>query len=142
VSLYNILHGVDPDAEALLAHLGTTRGAVPRFRDCYIEDGKICLYTRMGGGNRGHWDMYETDPGANCDCPGCIAERYLPTLPGYLYNEDDDWDSTYANYYYALPASADTLPKGQDAKQGLAGTESGAVPKADAQPKSGQSHAQ
>lgn len=30
-------------------------------------------------------------------------------------------------------ASADTLPKGQDAKQGLAGTESGAVPKADAQ---------
>jgi hypothetical protein len=32
------------------------------------------------------------------------------------------------------PASCDTLPKGQDAKQGLAGTESGAVPKADAQP--------
>jgi hypothetical protein len=31
-------------------------------------------------------------------------------------------------------ASVDTLPEGQDAKRGLAGTESGAVPKADAQP--------
>ena len=30
-------------------------------------------------------------------------------------------------------ASADTLPKGQDAQQGLAGTESGAVAKPDAQ---------
>jgi hypothetical protein len=33
----------------------------------------------------------------------------------------------------ARAASADTFPKGQDAQQGLAGTESGAVPKADAQ---------
>jgi hypothetical protein len=30
-------------------------------------------------------------------------------------------------YSIPLPASDDTLPKGQDAKQGLAGTESGAV---------------
>jgi hypothetical protein len=38
------------------------------------------------------------------------------------------------------PASVDTLPKGQDAKQGLAGTEGSAVPKADAQTQPGTPH--
>jgi hypothetical protein len=55
----------------------------------------------------------------------------------------EGYDSAYSEEIYVeIPASADTLPKGHDAKQGLAGTESGAVPKADAQPKSGPSHVQ
>jgi hypothetical protein len=41
-------------------------------------------------------------------------------------------DGNHWERWVAAHASADTLPKGQDAKQGLAGTESGAVPKADA----------
>jgi hypothetical protein len=39
-----------------------------------------------------------------------------------------------------LDASVDTLPKGQDAKQGLAGTEGSAVPKADAETQPGTPH--
>ena len=100
MSLYNALFGVNPYAGLLLGFLGTSHDQVPRFRDCYIEDGRIVLYTRMGGGNRGHWDYSETEEGPDCECPGCIAENYLPTLPGYLYNEDDDFDCTYASYYY------------------------------------------
>jgi hypothetical protein len=100
MSLYNMLFGVNPHAPMLLGFLGTTMEQVPRFRDCYVHDGHIVIYTRMGGGNRGHWDSSDTEAGPECQCCGCIAAHYMPSLPGYVRDEDDDFDCTYASYYY------------------------------------------
>ena len=36
--LYNALFATDNMADELLAMLGTSRGEVPRFRDCYLTE--------------------------------------------------------------------------------------------------------
>jgi hypothetical protein len=100
MSLYNALFGINHLTPMLLGFLGVKADDVPRFRDCYIEDGKIVLHTRMGGGNRGHWDYADGEGGPDCSCPGCRAAYFLTSIPGYLRNEDDDFDCTYASYYY------------------------------------------
>lgn len=104
MTMYNLLFGKNPQAAMLLAVLGIKEHEVPRFRDVHAdEDGKtIEIYTRMGGGNRGHWDGYDGDGGPDCPCPGCRAEHFLTALPGYQGNEDDDFDCTYATYRYAV----------------------------------------
>lgn len=105
MSLYNMLFGTNAAAPVLLAMLGIDSGAVPRFRDCFLsEDRKqIIIHTRTGGGNR---EGYED------------GNASLQGLPGYLRDEDDDFDSTYANFYYEVPAKfahlIEKLPEGVD----------------------------
>lgn len=105
MSLYNMLFGVNAAAPVLLAMLGTDSGEVPRFRDCFLsEDRKqIIIHTRTGGGNR---EDYED------------GNAYLQSLPGYQSDEDDDFDSTYANFRFAVPEKfahlVDKLPEGVD----------------------------
>lgn len=97
------------------------------------EDGKpvIAIYTRNGGGNREHychfqgcptcsnkrgycgcWEDCETghkkgctcpSPGTDCACTGCIATYGLPAHPNYLRDQDDDFDCTYATFYFRVP---------------------------------------
>lgn len=52
MSLYNMLFGVNPASGVILATLGLKPDEVGRFRDCFISDGQIAVYTRNGGGNR------------------------------------------------------------------------------------------
>jgi len=61
--------------------------AYPRFRDCFVGENEICVYTRVGGGNR--------------ECG--YGEEKLYEHPNYLRTEDDDYDSTYATYYFSVP---------------------------------------
>jgi hypothetical protein len=75
--LYNALFGVNPIADTLLFTLGYTRADCGRFRDCYIDNDKIVIYTRNGGGNR---DDYED-----------------------LGDYDDDYDCTYAHIAFSFP---------------------------------------
>lgn len=59
------------------------------------------FHTRNGGGNR---ECCCTD-GSHGHEPGClvlIVDR-LAAHPAYLYDADDDFDSTYANFYFAVP---------------------------------------
>lgn len=104
MGLYNAMFGVNPSAPLLLAMLGTTADKVPRFRDCYIVDDMICIHTRTGGGNRDYYDSREgrkdSDPGASLD--GAYNED-LRALPGYLRDEDDSFDCTYADFYFSVP---------------------------------------
>lgn len=86
--LYNALFSTDSIADELLAMLGTSRNKVPRFRDCYLTEDGIAIHTRTGGGNR---EDYEDE------------NDYLTTLPGYRYDEDNDFDCTYADFYYDVP---------------------------------------
>lgn len=108
MSLYNVLHGRNPFGGLYLTMLGLKPDEVPRLRDVHLAGNEgnrmIAVYTRMGGGNRGHWG-FSTDnaPGPECDCNGCRANHVLGGHPLYLYDEDDDFDSTYATYYFKVP---------------------------------------
>lgn len=110
MSLYNALFGKNPFSGVLLQMLSTNEAAIPRFRDCYLnEDGsEIIIHTRTGGGNRDHYDHpdrhrkhcdYE-----NCDHSGPFNED-MRNLPGFTYDEDDDFDSTYADFHFVVPES-------------------------------------
>ena len=88
MSLYNMLFGQNQQADLLLFMLGLTREDVGRFRDAYVSEGKIMVYTRNGGGNR---EYYED-----------VFER-LQDHPLYLGDYDDDFDCTYATIEFSFP---------------------------------------
>ena len=104
MSLYNMLFGVNPSAGVLLGMLGTDIGGVPRFRDCYLSGDNIVIHTRTGGGNRDYYDSLESRldeyPESEYDGP---FNADLRTLPNYLRDRDDDFDSTYADFYFSIP---------------------------------------
>ena len=70
----------------ILKLIGLTEGDVNRYRGCDIIENKIVVYARIGGNNRKHYSDYG-----------------LTNNPYYLYDEDDSFDSTYANYYFRIP---------------------------------------
>ena len=88
MSLYNMLFGVNELAPILLKCLNLTPYEVPRFRDCFISDNSICIHTRTGGGNR---EDYQAE------------NEELAAHPEYLRDEDDDFDCTYANFFFKFP---------------------------------------
>lgn len=109
MSLYNLLFGKNAAADVLLATLGFTESDVPRFRDCFIENDNIVIYTRTGGGNR---DYYDSEESCRDNYPEYFDKGDDPTGPWnsnltnnkfYLYDEDGDYDSTYANFYFRFP---------------------------------------
>lgn len=110
--LYNVLFGTHSNSDLLLAILGLTPADVPRFRSCYWDGERIVVHTRTGGGNR---DYYENEE--------CCRESYpeyfegddkpsgpwnddLRLNPGYLFDQDDDFDPTYADFYFKPPVEA------------------------------------
>lgn len=96
--LYNALFGMNPDSEKLLGILGLTGGDFYRFRDCYLsEDGEIVVHTRGGGGNRDDWD-----------------DGWLYSNPNYLGNQDDDFDCTYCDIRFRVPAEAAAMIEGME----------------------------
>lgn len=109
MSLYNMLFGVNPTAGILLGMLGTEHGAVPRFRDCFLDGDSIVIHTRTGGGNR---EYYESAESCRENYPEYFEEGKSPSgpwnddlrgLPGFVRDEDDDFDTTYANFYFSVP---------------------------------------
>lgn len=89
MSLYNLLHGENANvADVALACLGLTRGDTGRYRDCWLENGKIVVHTRNGGGNRDDYaDVFDE----------------LSAHPDYLGDSDDDFDCTYADITFRWP---------------------------------------
>jgi hypothetical protein len=90
MSLYNMLFGVNPFSEVLLAMLGLSRGDCGRYRDCFTNDDgtEIIVHTRNGGGNR---EDYQS-----------VFEA-LSKHPNYLNDADDDFDCTYADIRFSVP---------------------------------------
>lgn len=88
MSMYNALFGENPLASVLLVALGITEEQCGRYRNCFIEVDKIGIYTRNGGDNR-YFCHNEID--------------FLRSHPSYLYDEDDDFDYTYATFYFSFP---------------------------------------
>lgn len=75
------------------------------------DDPKMVLaaefHTRNGGGNRECWC-----PSSNFEQHqnGCLAQVIdrLQAHPAHLHDQDDDGDSTYANFYFTIPKT-DTI---------------------------------
>lgn len=87
MSLYNAIYGFNPACVLLMPMLGRKQEEYPRFRDCFLEDGKIAIYTRVGGNNRGSG----------------YGEEKLYEDPNYVSTYDDDFDNTYATYLFNVP---------------------------------------
>ncbi len=87
MSLYNMMNGFNPACVLIMPMLGRKQEDYPRFRDCFVEDGKIAIFTRVGGGNRG------------CG----FGEEELYKDPNFDTTYDDEFDSTYATYLFNVP---------------------------------------
>lgn len=88
MSLYNMINGVQPATFFILPMLGENHpDNYPRFRDCFIKNNEIHIYTRVGGGNR------------NCG----YGEDELSKHPNFIRDFDDDYDNTYATYVFSVP---------------------------------------
>lgn len=99
-----MMFGVSPLAGLVLQALDLTPDAIPRFRDAYFnaEENRLVIYTRTGGGNR---EYYGGRGGYdNEDYEGPFNED-LELHSNYLYDEDDDFDCTYAYFYFSIPES-------------------------------------
>mgnify|MGYP006268204089 FL=1 len=109
MSLYNMLFGMNPDADKILEFLGKTREDFGRFRNVYLDEGYIIVHTRNGGGNREDYeDVFDE-----------MSEH-----PWYSHDADDDFDCTYANIYFKVPEDANKtllalhdFDKGADPKE-------------------------
>ena len=86
--MYNMLFGINQNYKVLLKVLNLTTEKCGRFRDCYLQDGKIIVYTRNGGGNREDYQKY-------------IDE--LAKHPNYIKDYDDDFDRTYCYIEFSIP---------------------------------------
>jgi len=93
VSFYNMLHGVNPFSRVLLALLGKTTDDFGRFRDVRLDRDeakapRMWVHTRCGGGNRESYPEVFTEMAAH---------------PLYLFDQDDDFDSTYCDFVFKVP---------------------------------------
>lgn len=104
MSMFDLVFGSNPNVKQFV---DTVIGNTGRYRSAWIEKGQdglpiLAVYTRNGGGNREHWDK-DKEPGDQCDCTGCIATYRLPKHRLYISDSDDEFDSTYATFYFHLP---------------------------------------
>lgn len=89
MSLYNMIMGVNQNYKLILDFLGFTKEEIGRFRNAWVTDeGRLAIYTRLGGGNR---DYYKDNI------------NNLRNHDWFDYDEDDDFDFTYATFYYDVP---------------------------------------
>lgn len=105
-----MMFGFNNFAPILLKVLDFNPSDIPRFRDCFIKDNTICIHTRTGGGNREFYDNLE---GCQSNYPEYFTGSDTPAAgpwnddlrkhPNYLTDCDDDFDCTYANFFFSFP---------------------------------------
>ena len=90
MSMYNMLFGQNPNSDIVLALIGLKESDIERYRDCGLENTGdeylIYVYTRTGGRNREDY-----------------PNELLTENEYYIRDEDDEFDSTYATYYFNIP---------------------------------------
>jgi hypothetical protein len=92
MSLYNMVCGNNPLYNLYLAMIGVEFDSIPRFRDVWVkmEGDKplVVIHTRTGGGNREGY---------------LIENAGLTRNENYLFDCDDSFDSTFADFTYRVP---------------------------------------
>jgi len=122
MSMYNLLHGVNPLATVLEAILGLDfndrdPGGMPEWEDCYDEEA-LADYVRRSvearywptGRFRDIWVepdgkticLYTRNGGGNREWMQHVFD-ILRQHPYYQSDEDDDFDETYASIYFRVP---------------------------------------
>lgn len=87
--MYNMIFKVNPYSKVIIEQvLNKSLENFGRFRDVFITDNHILVYTRCGGGNRAEY-KYVFDEMANHGL--------------YSHDEDCKYDSTYANIFFNIP---------------------------------------
>lgn len=126
MTMYNLIFGESANADQLLTVLGLSRDDFYRYRDCYLtENGEITVYTRGGGNNReclcserflGEFYTKNFPEHQRCEeveghlhYPGCVAICHGQNRnhPCYVCDADDDFDETYATFYFRVPTRAE-----------------------------------
>ena len=128
MSLYNSIFGVNPYAAALLRILGTRFDKVPRFRDVFVNEdgGEIVIFTRTGGGNR---EFHENGQECRRNYPEAFSgadpapsgpwNEDLRQIPGFIKDEDCEFDETYAYFHYRVPGNFRDIVADIREKQGV-----------------------
>lgn len=96
MSMYNMLHGMNPFSEVICHLLGIDIYKIKRFRDSGIiyEDKLIWIYTRTGGKNEKSY-------------PNTI----LTKNPLYKESLNEPADDTYKIYYFNFPSDPVMISK-------------------------------
>lgn len=118
MSLYNMLFGQNDNMHLLLKMLPLHPTQIPRFRDVYWNGEFIVIHTRTGGGNR---EFYESEESCRANYPDYFKDPVeapkgpwnddLRKAPGYVRDEDEEFDCTYANFYFRPPAELEEILK-------------------------------
>ena len=98
-----MMNGITIDSFIVLPLLGygsPNNCSIPRFRDCYVDDGMIAVLTRMGGGNRVCHCIHCIN--ATDKCISCIAEDIEATTD-CISRIDEDYDPTYCVFLFNVP---------------------------------------
>lgn len=112
----------NPSEEDVLKAIGLSKEDIPRFRGAGVDGDKICVHTRTGGGNR---DYYESAKCAKSNYPEDFTDGREPSgpfncdlrkNPYFLYDEDDDFDSTYANFWFSIPREHQKIKETENKK--------------------------
>lgn len=82
-----MVNGFNLACVLILPMLGRKSEDYPRFRDCFVHDGKIVIFTRVGGPNR------------NCG----YGEEKLYDDPNFDSTYDYEEDNTYGIYLFNVP---------------------------------------
>jgi hypothetical protein len=97
MSLYNMVFGENSNQKGFLfTLLDKNPGDFGRYRDIFVTDEHIVVYTRCGGGNRENYEEVFDE----------MSEH-----PLYSHDEDVDFDNTYASIYFKHPAEYSALLK-------------------------------
>ena len=104
--LYNLVFGENDKSDILLRAIGLSKSDFYRYRDAYLsEDRNIAVYTRGGGGNREcYCDGVDDNHEESCVVP---IQNKLRESPYYIRDEDDNFDNTYATFYFKVPEKVD-----------------------------------
>lgn len=100
MSMYNMLFGKNPMSDIVLKALNISESDVPRFRDAYYDSkrGWLVIHTRTGGGNRDAYELGGEDQ-EEWNPSGPFNDD-LRALPGFVKDLDDDYDRTYADFFF------------------------------------------
>ena len=93
-NFYRMMFGENTNADTVLKALNLSRDDIERYRDAYVihytgdyrAGWYLCVTTRTGGNNREDY-----------------ANEALTRHPRYQFDEDDEFDSTYAHFYFSVP---------------------------------------
>ncbi len=118
--MYNIMYGRDEQASDALKAAGLLDRDLGRYRDSFFTskniDGQLKLVVavlcRNGGDNRlcsyrsiDEDDIDDDHGGVGspvCECNGCIITYASQKFDNFLYDEDADFDYTYAFMYFSI----------------------------------------